>query len=341
MDIIELRSDTFTTPTPQMREAMANAIVGDDVWGEDPTAIELQDHVARLFEKEAALFVPSGSMGNEISIAALTKPGDDIIAEAKAHVILYEMGGPAAIAHVLVRSISAPDGVMDPNEVAQTIRNQTPHTAGTSLVCIENTHNARGGRIVPLDAMRAISKVAHERGVSVFLDGARIFNASVATGIPVRDYAAEVDALSFCFSKGLSAPIGSMIVGSREFIDRALIIRKRLGGGMRQIGILCAAARVALDTMVDRLAEDHANAKRLAEGFNEVLEGCVDPKTVETNMVFADVHPRDPKQVCDAMAEHGVRVAQASATSFRAVTHKDVTQEGVDRAIDAFKAAVR
>lgn len=341
MDIVELRSDTFSTPTPQMRRAMAEADVGDDVWGEDPTAIALQEHCADLFGKEAALFVPSGSMGNEISIAAMTRPGDEIVCDATAHIVLYEMGGPATIAQVMLRTIDAPDAIMDPAEVAARIRPSSGHTSGTSLVCLENTHNARGGRIVPLDAVRAIAKVAHERGAAVFLDGARIFNASVATGIPVREWAADVDALSFCFSKGLGAPIGSMIVGSRAHVERCRILRKRYGGGMRQVGVLCAAARVAVDTMVDRLAEDHANARRLAEGFADALPGCVDPATVATNMVFADLQGRDAAAVVAAMAAEGVRVGATGASTFRAVTHKDVTAQGIERTIAVFSAAVR
>ncbi|HVL91335.1 MAG TPA: GntG family PLP-dependent aldolase [Actinomycetota bacterium] len=341
MDIVELRSDTFTTPTPEMRRAMAEAEVGDDVWGEDPTAIALQERAAGIFGKEAGLFVPSGSMGNQMSIAAMTRPGDEVVCEAQSHIVLYEMGAPATIAQVMLRTIEAPDAILDPDAVAHTIRPASGHTTGTSLVSLENTHNARGGRIVPLDAMRAVAKVAHERNVAVFLDGARIFNAAVATGIPVRDWAADVDALSFCFSKGLGAPVGSMIVGTQEHIDRCRVLRKRYGGGMRQVGVLCAAARVALDTQIDRLADDHANARRLAEGWAEALPGCVDPATVETNMVFADLQGRDAASVAAALWERGVRVGPTGPSAIRAVTHRDVTAEGIEAAISAFSEAVR
>jgi len=341
MDIVELRSDTFTTPTPEMRRAMAEAEVGDDVWGEDPTAIALQQRCAEMFGKEAGLFVPSGSMGNEISIAAMTRPGDEVVCEAQSHIVLYEMGGPATIAQVMLRTIEAPDAILEPEHVAAMIRPQSSHTSGTALVSLENTHNARGGRIVPLDAMHAVAKVARDRGAAVFLDGARIFNASVATGIGVREWAAGVDALSFCFSKGLGAPVGSMIVGSREHIARCHTLRKRYGGGMRQIGVLCAAARLAVDTMVERLADDHANARRLAEGFAEALPGCVDPASVETNMVFADLQARDAAALAGALWEQGVRVGPTGPFTIRAVTHKDVTRDGVERAIAAFSAAVR
>lgn len=339
--IVELRSDTFTKPTPEMRAAMASAEVGDDVWDEDPTAIALQQHVAQMFGKEAALFVPSGSMGNEIAIASMTRPGDNIIAEERAHIILYELGAPATIAQVLVRSVNAPDGIMSPDAVAALIQTATSHQTGTSLLCLENTHNARGGRVVPVDAMRAVADVAHDRGVGVFLDGARIFNAAVATGLPVSQLTADVDAVSFCFSKGLAAPIGSMLVGSADLIARAHTWRKRLGGGMRQIGILCAAARLAVDTMVERLADDHANARRLAEGFADAVPGSVDVSSVETNMVFTNTPGLDAAAVVAAMGEAGVRVATTGPQTFRAVTHKDVTSEGIDRAIDAFTRALR
>ena len=338
--MVELRSDTFTTPTAEMRRAMAEAEVGDDVWGEDPTAIDLQEHCAGIFGKEAGLFVPTGTMGNEITIKVFTQPGDEVIAESTAHIVLYERGAPAAISGVLLRTIDAPDGRLDPGAVAALIRRQSDHASGTALVCIENTHNARGGRVVPLDTVQAIASVAHEAGVPVFLDGARIFNASVATGTSVSAYAAEVDALSFCFSKGLGAPIGSMLVGSADFIARARHVRGMLGGGMRQVGVICAAARVAIDTSVERLAEDHGNAMRLACGFADALPGSVDPATVDTNMVFADVGERDVEAVVDAMAADGVLVASSGPTVFRAVTHRDVSRGGVERAISAFGRAV-
>jgi len=337
---VELRSDTFTTPTPQMRRAMADAEVGDDVWGEDPTAISLQGHCAELFGKEAGLFVPSGTMGNEASLKVLTRPGDEVIAEATSHIVLYENGGPAALAGVMVRTVEAPDGRMRPADVHALIAAANAHTSRPTLVWIENTHNARGGRASSLDQVHAVASVAREAGIGVFMDGARIFNASVACGVPVSAYAAEVDALSFCFSKGLGAPIGSMVVGSRAFIDDLRHVRQLLGGGMRQVGVLCAAARVAIDTGVERLAEDHANARRLADGFADALPGSVRPESVETNMVFVDVGDRDVERVVDAMAVDGVRVAAAMPGIFRAVTHRDVTADGIERAIASFARAV-
>jgi threonine aldolase len=337
---VELRSDTFTTPTPEMRRAMADAEVGDDVWGEDPTAIALEAHCAELFGKEAGLFVPSGTMGNEASLKVLTRPGDEVIAEAASHIVLYESGGPAALAGVMVRTVVAPDGRMDPADVRSLIDAANPHTSRPTLVWIENTHNARGGRVSSLEDVRAVAAVARAAGIGVFMDGARIFNASVACGVPVAEYAAEVDALSFCFSKGLGAPIGSMVVGSEAFIADLRRVRQLLGGGMRQVGVLCAAARVAVDTMVERLADDHANARRLAEGFADALPGSVQPEVVDTNMVFADVGDRDVELVVDAMAADGVHVASVTPGVFRAVTHKDVTAAGIERAIASFAGAM-
>ena len=341
MDIVELRSDTFTRPTPAMLAAMADAELGDDVWGEDPTAISLQEHCADMFGMEAGLFVPSGTMGNETALKALTNPGDDVIVESRSHVVLYEHGAPSVISGVLLRTIETTNGQLPPEAVADLIASANEHTARPSLVWLENTHNYRGGRILPLANVSAVARTAHDRGVGVFLDGARIFNASVATGIPVRDFAAEVDAVSFCFSKGLGAPIGSMLLGSAEFIDRARVIRQMLGGGMRQVGLLCAAARVAVDTMVDRLADDHENAQVLASGIADALPGSVDPAAVETNMIYIDLPGLDVDAVVRSMWDDGVRVAALGPTRIRAVTSKEVDRAGIDRAIAAFAGAVR
>jgi threonine aldolase len=338
--LVELRSDTFTTPTPEMRRAMADAEVGDDVWGTDPTAIALEAHCAQLFGKEAGLFVPSGTMGNEASLKVLTRPGDEVITESSAHIVRYERGGPAALSGVTLRTIEALDGVLRPEPVAAIIDGANAHTARATLVWLENTHNARGGRVVPLDDLRAVAELARSRGLGVYLDGARIFNASVASGTPVRAYADAVDALGFCFSKGLGAPVGSMVVGSADFIDRLRHVRGLLGGGMRQVGILCAAARVALDTGVMRLADDHANARRLADGIATALPGSVDPTTVDTNIVFVDLGRRDAAAVTASLAAEGVMVAALGPSVIRAVTHRDVDGTGIDRAIDAFARAV-
>jgi threonine aldolase len=340
MEIVELRSDTFTKPTPEMRRAMADAEVGDDVWGEDPTAIALEARGAELFGKQAGLFVPSGTMGNEATMKALTRPGDELIAEETSHIVLYEHGAPSVISGVLIRVVRAPDGRMKADDVRAILAAANDHTSRPTLVWIENTHNFRGGRVVPLEDVRAVAQVAREFGARVFMDGARIFNASVASGTPVRDYAAAVDALSFCFSKGLGAPIGSMVVGPRDLVDEVRVIRQMLGGGMRQVGVLCAAARVALDTGVERLAEDHAHARRLAEAWTEALPGCVDLERVETNMVFAEVGEAHLERIVGALAAEGVMVAGATPSSIRAVTHRDVDSGGISRAIDAFSRAV-
>ena len=338
MEPVELRSDTFTKPTPEMRRAMAEAVVGDDVWGEDPTANALQEQCAALFGKEAGLFVPSGSMGNEVAIKALTNPGEEVIVEASAHVIEAEVGAPATISQVIVRALPGRRGVFDLDELADAIRLPSRFFTHTSLVCLENTHQGSGGAVVPIEAFRDMAKVARDRGVRVHLDGARIFNASVASGVHVREYAAEVDTLSFCFSKGLGAPVGSMLLGQKEEIERARRVRKMLGGGMRQVGVLCAAAKVALETGVERLADDHANAKRLAAGIAEAWPGSIDPAGVETNILYVYTGDQDAEVTAGALKEKGVLVGPIGARRLRLVTHRDVDAAGIERAIDAFRA---
>jgi threonine aldolase len=339
-DPVELRSDTFTKPSPAMRRAMAEAEVGDDVFGEDPTVNALQDSVASMFGKDAALFVPTGTMGNETAIRVLTNPGDDVVINEQAHIVALELGAAATISHVVMRTVRGDRGIMDPDDVAAMIRPPSPLFSHTTLVCVENTHNYGGGTVWPMDTFRAVAKVAHERDCRVFLDGARIFNASAASGVPVSDYAAEVDALSFCFSKGLGAPIGSMLVGDAGFITDARKVRRMLGGGMRQVGVIAAAAAYALQHNVDRLAEDHANARRLAEGFADASPGCVDPATVETNIVVIELGDGDAVAVSGRMWEAGVRIYPTGAHRLRAVTHLDVDREGVERAIVAFRDAI-
>jgi len=338
MEPVELRSDTFTKPTPEMRRAMAEAVVGDDVWGEDPTANALQEQCAALFGKEAGLFVPSGSMGNEVAIKALTNPGEEVIVEASAHVIEAEVGAPATISQVIVRALPGPRGVFDLDELADAIRLPSRFFTHTSLVCLENTHQGSGGAVVPIEAFRDMAKVARDRGVRVHLDGARIFNASVASGVHVREYAAEVDTLSFCFSKGLGAPVGSMLLGQKEEIERARRVRKMLGGGMRQVGVLCAAAKVALETGVERLADDHANAKRLAAGIAEAWPGSIEPAGVETNILYVYTGDQDAEVTAGALKEKGVLVGPMGARRLRLVTHRDVDAAAIERAIDAFRA---
>jgi len=254
--------------------------------------------------------------------------------------VLFEHGAPSVISGVILRLIDGADGRLPIEAVRDTIASANEHTSRVSLVWQENTHNTSGGRVIPLEHVREVARLAHAGGAKAFIDGARIFNASVASGVPVRAYAAEVDAISFCFSKGLGAPVGSMLLGTQELIDRARVIRQMLGGGMRQVGLLCAAARVAVDTMVDRLADDHENARVLAEGFADAAPGSVDPSTVETNMVYVDLPGRDVDAVVRSMWDDGVRVAALGPTRIRAVTNKEVDRAGIDRAVISFARAL-
>jgi threonine aldolase len=339
--LIDLRSDTVTRPSPAMRKAMAEAAVGDDVFGDDPTVNELQERAAGLLGKEAGLFVPTGSMGNQIGLALSAARGDEVICEAGAHFLHAEGGAAAAHLGLMMRPIPGRAGVLDAEEVAAAIRPGTDHAPRTAVVAMENTHNAAGGRVYPIEEARALAKVCGQAGVAVHLDGARIFNAQAATGIPAREWAACADTLSFCFSKGLGAPIGSMVVSDAERIRAARRLRKRMGGGMRQVGVIAAAARVALDEGIDRLVEDHVNARRLADGLAAIDPACVDAASVETNMVFLDLSPfqKRAEEVTDALRRQGV-VTTGAGSRMRLVTHRDVTATGIDRALEAFTAVL-
>jgi threonine aldolase len=337
--MIDLRSDTVTKPTREMRHAMATAEVGDDVFGDDPTVNALQEYAAELLGKEAGLFVPTGSMGNQVSLGALARPGDEVICEAGAHFLHYEGGSLAAHLGLVARPILGTNGVITADQVAPLVRPGNMHNPRTAVVAMENTHNGGGGRVFPIEEARAVSKVAHENGAAVHLDGARIFNAQAATEVPAAEWAACAETLTFCFSKGLGAPIGSMVVSSTAVIDEARIIRKRLGGGMRQVGVIAAAARVALETGVDRLVEDHANARRLAEGLADLHPDAVDIASVETNMVYLNLKPfakRGP-EVADALLAEDVLTLGLGAGVMRLVTHRDVSTEDIDRSLTAFR----
>ncbi|HEX2050482.1 MAG TPA: GntG family PLP-dependent aldolase [Actinomycetota bacterium] len=341
-ELVDLRSDTVTKPTPEMRRAMAEAEVGDDVFADDPTVNALQEHAAALLGKEAGLFVPSGSMGNQIGLGLLSRPGDEVVCEAGAHFLHYEIGSFAAHFGLVARPLRGRHGVIDAAQVAEVLRAGTEHNPRSAVVAIENTHNMGGGRVFPLDEARAIAKVCRERGVAVHLDGARLFNAQAATGQPAREWAACADTMTFCFSKGLGAPVGSMLCTTAERIAEARVIRKRLGGGMRQVGVLAAAARVALDTGIERLADDHANARMLAEGLAELHPDAVDLDAVETNMVYLNLRPfsvRGP-ELRDALAAEGV-VTIANEDSMRLVTHRDVSTADCRRALDALRRLLR
>jgi len=334
--VVDLRSDTVTKPTPAMRAAMAEAEVGDDVLGDDPTVAQLEATAAAVVRKEAALFVPSGTMANNVAINAHTRPGDEVLLEWDAHSLRYEVGGPAVLSGVQTRQFRSVRGVPDADEIAAAIQSETLHTPGTTLIVLENTHNRAGGAIIPLEVHRRIQTIARDRGVRIHIDGARIFNASVATGVAAADYAACADSISFCLSKGLGCPVGSLLCGSRSFVERARRVRKLFGGGMRQVGVLAACGLVALDTMVDRLAEDHANALRLAEGIADVTVLTVDVGAVQTNMVYCDT-VRPAEDWVAALAADGVRCLSTGPRTLRFVTHFDVDAEDIATAIRAIR----
>jgi threonine aldolase len=334
--IIDLRSDTVTKPTPGMRKAMMDAEVGDDVFGEDPTVNALQEKVAKLVKKKAALFVCSGTMANQLAIRAHTHHGDEVIIESDAHTFNYEGGGGAALSGVQFHPLRGDRGFLDPSQIEDAIRPHDHHFAPTRLVCLENTHNRAGGRVYPIDKIRDTHHLAKRYGLATHLDGARLLNASVASGISPDVYARYFDSVSICLSKGLGAPIGSVIAGSHEFIDRVHRFRKMFGGGMRQVGIIAAAGIYALDHHTDRLGLDHANAKRLARGLSQIDEVKIDPNVVETNIVVFDVSEAgaDPHRIVESLGERGILMLPFGKTSIRAVTHLDVTSEDIERTIE-------
>jgi threonine aldolase len=338
--IVDLRSDTFTRPTPAMRAVMAAADVGDDVWGEDPGARALEARAAELLGKEAALYVPSGTMANQIALLLHCRPGDEVIVGRGAHTRLYESGAGAAWAGVQFAEIGAPDGTFEAAEMEAASLPLDRNLPRTRLVAIENTHNRGGGRIWPRAAVAEIAARARARGLALHLDGARIWNAAVASGVPERDLAAPFDTVSACFSKWLGAPVGSVIAGTAEAIERARRFRKMLGGGMRQVGILCAAALYALEHHRARLADDHANARRLAEAL-ALTDGLrLDPARVETNIVIFEVAPIPAEELSRRLAAAGVRIAPIAPHRLRAVTHLDVDAAGIERAVEAIRTAL-
>jgi len=337
-DIADLRSDTLTTPTAEMRAAMAAAEVGDDVWEEDPTVQRLESIAAERFGKEAGLFVASGTMGNQVAVLTHTQPGQEVIADADSHVLSYEVAGIARLALCQTRPLWTERGLPTPEQVRANIRPKNIHIPVTGLLCVENTHNRHSGVAFTPEEIGAVVAVAREHGVAVHLDGARIFNACVALGRTAREYGALADSVQFCLSKGLAAPVGSLLVGSREFVGRARRMRKLLGGGMRQVGILAAAGLVALDKMVGRLAEDHANARRLAEGVAGLPAIRIDLSRVQTNIVIFHVdRPGGAAELVEGCKARKVKIHAIGPASIRCVTHKDVDAEDVDRAIAAIR----
>lgn len=333
---LDFRSDTVTRPTPAMYEAMTSAPVGDDVHGDDPTVIKLESLAASMFGKDAALFVPSGVMGNLLALGVHSgKSGGEVIMEALSHTFNFEGGGASRVWGVQVRTIAGHRGAMEPDEVRDALREKTAHTVRTKVISIENTHNFHGGAVVPLENIKAIREIAQEHGIRLHIDGARIMNASAATSISVAEYATHADSLMFCLSKGLSAPVGSMLVGDAPFIAEARILRRMLGGGMRQAGVIAAAGIVALTEMVDRLEEDHLNAKKLATGLAKINGVLIDPEEVETNIVafkLSDPHP-PYGDVVEKLKTKGLLVVTMAGKLLRMVTHKDVSSTDVDAAL--------
>lgn len=334
---VDLRSDTVTRPTAEMRRAMAEAEVGDDVLDGDPTACRLQEHVAALLGKEAGLLVPTGTMSNAIALKVHTRPGDEVLMDHEAHSLHYEVGAPATIAQVLTRQFRSHRGIPDPREIGSCIRTETLHTPGTALIVLENTHNRAGGAAIPLDVHRAVYEIAQSRGVRVHLDGARLFHAAIATGSAVARYAQYADSVTIALSKGLGCPAGSVLCGTREFIERARRVRKMLGGGMRQVGVLAAAGLYALQHHVKRLREDHMNALRLAEGIREIPGIILQMPEVPTNMVYFQT-PVDAGLFASRLAEeHGVLCLPVGAQQIRMVTHLDVDATGITRAVEGVR----
>jgi threonine aldolase len=341
-ELVDLRSDTVTKPSPGMRQAMAEAEVGDDVFHEDPSVNRLEEMVAALYAKEAALYVASGTMANQIAIRAQTHHGDEIIMERTSHPFNSESGALAAISGVQVNLVDGNHGIMAVEQIRAVVRTSNVHHAPTALICLENTHNRGGGSIWPLHEIRAIREFARAADIPMHLDGARLMNACVATGLTPKDYAQYFDSCTLCLSKGLGAPVGSLVIGSKEFIARAHRFRKQFGGGMRQAGILAAAGIYALEHNVERLAEDHLNAKRLAQGIAEIDGLAIDVNAVVTNIIY--FHVRKPELnvavLLDRLRAEGVLMLGTGPNSIRAVTHLDVAKEGIDRAVEVLRQVV-
>lgn len=342
MNYIDFRSDTVTKPTDEMREAMARAEVGDDVYGEDPTARRLQERAAEMFGKEAALFVPSGTMGNQIAVRLHTQPGQEVIVEERSHMFNMEMAGMAVISGALAHPIRSPDGIMDWESIEAAIRPRVSYFAQTGMIAVENTQNLAGGTVMSFERMREISERAHAAGLPVHLDGARIFNAAIVLKRGVAEIASLFDSVMFCLSKGLAAPAGSMILGSKQFIDRAIPVRRMLGGGMRQVGVLAAAGLVALEKMPGRLEEDHANAQLLARGLAQIRGIRIDPERVQTNILVFDISGtgQTTSEFSSKLKQCGVLASGISPREIRMVTHKDVSRDDCETALGAIYEAL-
>ncbi len=344
MEIVDLRSDTVTQPTPAMREAMAKAEVGDDVFGEDPTLNRLEALAAQRVGHEAGLFVPSGTMGNLAAVLTHCQRGDEAVMGHLAHTFLFEAGGISALGGVFAHTLqNQPDGTLRLEDIQAAVRPDDPHHPISRLLILENTQNRCGGAVLSAEYTRQAAELAHANGMKLHLDGARLFNAAAALGVPASDLAAPADSVTFCLSKGLCAPVGSVLCGSAEFIRKARRIRKQLGGGMRQAGVLGAAGLVALEQMTERLSEDHRRAQALAAGLSRISGLVLDTEHPASNMVFANLAAgvKDTAaQVAERLRQQGVRVGAVGARRFRMVTHYWITDEGVERAIKAFGGAL-
>jgi threonine aldolase len=336
-DLIDLRSDTVTRPTTAMRQAMAEAIVGDDVYGEDPTVNRLEQRAAEILGKEAALFVPTGTMGNTIALKVHTQHGQEVICDSRSHLLDWELSMTAWFSGCLVRTIETSDGILTWDRIRKYLRGAGPHNAPTALIEIENTHNMAGGTVYPLDAIREICSEAHDLGLKVHMDGARVFNAAVACGLPVSEIVSDVDTVMFCLSKGLGAPAGSLVAGTKEAIARGRLYRKRLGGGMRQAGVLAAPGLIALEEMPKRLHEDQANARFIADSLARIPGVTVTPP--QTNIVIFDVGGTGlkPSKISAALKQRGVLINPITpiGPAMRAVTHYDVPRQKCERAVEA------
>ena len=343
MKIIDLRSDTITLPTEEMRQAMYKAELGDDVFGEDPTVNHLEQLTARLIGKEASLFTPSGTMSNLLAVLAQTRPGDEIILGSEAHMLWYEVGGAAAIGGVVMRTIpNNADGTMELHVVREAIRANDLHFPPTTLLCLENTHNRCGGAVLTPKYPEGIAEIAHQRGLCVHLDGARIFNAAVALDVTVSELARFADSVCFCLSKGLSAPVGSLLCGTQEFVKRARKLRKMLGGGMRQCGIIAAAGIVAIERGITRLAEDHATAQKLAQGLASIPGIIIDPDKVQTNIVvFEPSTALSATDFIEQMNARGVKLTYFGGSIIRAVTHRMVNITDIDEVLVRIEGFVK
>ena len=345
MEYIDLRSDTVTKPTPEMREAMAEADVGDDVYGDDPTVNRLEELAAGMLGKEAALFVPSGTMGNLIALLVHCQRGHEVIVGNRSHIYLNEAGGMSALGGIQPCPVeNQPDGMLAIDDILASIRTEDVHHPITRLICLENTQNICGGVPLTIEYTRQVGDLARQNGLSLHIDGARIFNAAAAQNVPVEELVEPADSVMFCLSKGLAAPIGSMLVGSSEFMKRARHIRKMLGGGMRQVGVVAAAGIISLEKMTRRLSEDHARARKLADGLRQIKGLVVDPQSPHTNMVYLNLSEEvsmSAHQVTQKMKDHGVLVDPENTRRFRLVTHYWIDDSAVEKTVSAFQKELR